>query len=52
MRTYHAGMAALFAGLAILAAWRLGLPHGQIGWLATAVAAFGALLAARRASRA
>lgn len=52
MRTYHAGMAALFAGLAVLAAWRLGLSHGQIGWVATAVVAGAAVMAAWRASRA
>ena len=50
MRTYHAGMAAFFAGLALLAAWRLGLPVGAVGWLASAVALGAALVAGHRAS--
>jgi hypothetical protein len=51
MRAYHLGMAALFAGLALLAAWRLGLAIGAIGWMATALSAGSACFAGWRASR-
>lgn len=38
LATYHLGMAGVFAGLALAAAWRLALPHGALGWAGAAVA--------------
>jgi hypothetical protein len=49
LRTYHAGMAALFVGMALAIAWRLGLVQGAWGWLGTAIAGAMAVQAARRA---
>jgi hypothetical protein len=51
LRTYHAGMAALFLGMALAIAWRLGLVQGAWGWLGTAIAGVMAVRAAGRAFR-
>lgn len=47
---YHLGMAALFAGLALAAVWRLALPHGAAGWLAAAIGAGAAVMALMQAA--
>ena len=49
LAAYHAGMVGVFTGLATGAAWKVALPHGAIGWVATAVAAGLAVVAAVRA---
>lgn len=46
---FHGGMAALFAGCAAAAAFRIGLPLGGAGWLAPAVAGVLCVVAIGRA---
>lgn len=48
---YHLGMACVFAGLGLAAAWRLALPLGGVAWVAPAAAALAAGAALVRSAR-
>lgn len=49
LRTYHAGMAALFLGMALAIAWRLALVQGALGWLGAGIALAMAIRAGHQA---